>query len=157
VREGLPGPEVWLVLRRNPLTGELKAYLSNAPAETAQMMLVRMSELRWPIETCFEDGKQYLGMGDYEVGSWCGWHHHMTLCIGSLLSGSDKPAVKKTAPGLTVPQVQVLLLGVLPKRDFDTQAVLELVAYWQQRNYAAYVSHRKRRITQLRQRTKLSL
>jgi SRSO17 transposase len=81
VREGLPGPEVWLVLRRNPLTGELKAYLSNAPAETSQMTLVRMSGLRWPIETCFEEGKQYLGMGDYEVRSWRGWHHHMTLCI----------------------------------------------------------------------------
>jgi hypothetical protein len=56
-----------------------------------------------------------------------------------------------------MPQVQVLLLAVLPKRDFDAQAVLERVAYWQQRNYAAYVSHRKRRITQLRQRTKVSL
>src|SRR5215470_1262502 len=31
VREGLPGPEVWLVLRRNLLSGELKTYLSNAP------------------------------------------------------------------------------------------------------------------------------
>jgi len=81
VREGLPGPEVWLVLRCNPLTGELKTYLSNAPTETSQMTLVRMSGLRWPIETCFEDGKQYLGMGDYEVRSWRGWHHHMTLCI----------------------------------------------------------------------------
>ena len=58
---------------------------------------------------------------------------------------------------MTVPQVQILLLGVLPKRDFEAQAVLELVAYWQQRNYAAYVSHRKRRITQLRQRPKVSL
>lgn len=56
-----------------------------------------------------------------------------------------------------MPQVQVLLLGVLPKRTFDAQAVLELVAYWQQRNYAAYVSHRKRRIAQLRQRVKVSL
>jgi SRSO17 transposase len=37
--------------------------------------------MRWPIETCFEDGKQYLGMGEYEVRSWRGWHHHMTLVI----------------------------------------------------------------------------
>jgi hypothetical protein len=52
---------------------------------------------------------------------------------------------------LTVPQVQVLLVGVLPKRAFDAQAVLELVAYWQQRNYAADVSHRKRRLALLNQ------
>jgi len=43
--------------------------------------LVRMSGMRWPIEICFEDGKQYLGLGDYEVRSWRGGHHHMTLCI----------------------------------------------------------------------------
>jgi len=81
VREGLPGPEVWLVMRRNPLTGELKTYVSNAPVDIALATLVRLSGMRWPIETCFEDGKQYLGMGDYEVRSWRGWHHHMTLCI----------------------------------------------------------------------------
>ena len=81
VRDGLPGPEVWLVLRRNLVTSELKTYLSNAPADTALATLVRLSGMRWPIETCFEDGKQYLGMGDYEVRGWRGWHHHMTLCM----------------------------------------------------------------------------
>jgi SRSO17 transposase len=81
VREGLPGPEVWLVLRRNRMTGELKTSLCNAPADTPLAALVRLRGMRWPIETCFEDGKQYLGMGDYEVRSWRGWHHHMTLCI----------------------------------------------------------------------------
>jgi SRSO17 transposase len=81
VRDGLPGAEVWLVLRRNTTTGEVKFYLSNAPAETGLTTLVRISGMRWPIETCFEDGKQFLGMGDYEVRSWIGWHHHMTLCI----------------------------------------------------------------------------
>jgi SRSO17 transposase len=81
VREGLPGPEVWLVLRCNLLTGELKTYLSNASADTPLASLVRLSGMRWPIERCFEDGKQSLGMGDYEVRGWRGWHHHMTLCI----------------------------------------------------------------------------
>lgn len=80
VRQGLPGPDVWLVLRRTP-DGELKTYLSNAPAHTPEATLIRLSGMRWPIETCFEEAKQYLGMGDYEVRSWRGWHHHMTLCI----------------------------------------------------------------------------
>ena len=81
MREGLPGPEVWLVLRRNLVTGELKTSLCNAPVATPLATLVRLSGMRWPIETCFEDGKQCLGMGDYEVRGWRGWHHHMTLCI----------------------------------------------------------------------------
>ena len=81
VRDGLPGPDVWLVLRRNGETGELKTYLSNAPTDTPLAELVRVSGMRWPIERCFEEGKQQLGLGDYEVRSWRGWQHHMTLCI----------------------------------------------------------------------------
>jgi hypothetical protein len=81
VREGLPGPDVWLVLRYHVGTGGLKTYLSNAPADTSLATLVRVCGMRWPIETCFEDGKQYLGLGAYEVRSWRGWHHHMTLVI----------------------------------------------------------------------------
>jgi SRSO17 transposase len=84
VRDGLPGPEVSLVLRRSLTDGELKTYLCNAPSDIPQERLVRMSGMRWPIETCFETGKQELGMGDYEVRSWQGWHHHMTLVILAL-------------------------------------------------------------------------
>jgi len=81
VRDALPGPDVWLVLRRHLETGELKTYLCHAPADTPLATQVRMSGMRWPIETCFEDGKQLLGMGDYAVRSWAGWHHHLTLVI----------------------------------------------------------------------------
>ena len=81
VRDTLPGPEVWLVLRRQVEAGALKSYLCHAPGDTALEKLVHMSGMRWPIETCFEDSKQLSGMGDYEVRSWAGWHHHMTLVI----------------------------------------------------------------------------
>jgi hypothetical protein len=59
--------------------------------------------------------------------------------------------MKKDAPALTVPQVYLLLIGLLPKRDFDTAWGLEVVMSHQQRNHAAYLSHRKRRLTQLHQ------
>lgn len=59
--------------------------------------------------------------------------------------------VKKTAPGLTLPQVHLLVCGVIPQRTFDAQWVLEVVAYWQRRNYGAYRAHRKRRIARLAQ------
>jgi SRSO17 transposase len=58
VREALPGPDVWLVMRRSVSTGELKTYLSNAPSSLPVERLVWASGMRWPIESCFEDGKQ---------------------------------------------------------------------------------------------------
>ena len=82
VRAGLPGPEVWIVFRRTlGETPELKIYLSNAPAHTPLAVLVRMAGMRWPIETAFEESKGGLGLDHYEVRSWLGWHHHMTLCL----------------------------------------------------------------------------
>jgi len=82
VRDGLPGPEVWLVLRRcRSEASELKTYLSNAPADTPRTELVRVAGMRWPIETAFEESKDHLGMDHYQVRTWLGWHHHMTECI----------------------------------------------------------------------------
>lgn len=82
VRDELPGPDVWLVLRRSlEEEPELKTYLSNAPADVPCTALVRVAGMRWPVETAIEDGKDNLGMDEYMVRSWLGWHHHMTLCI----------------------------------------------------------------------------
>lgn len=152
VRDGLPGPEVWLVFRRDIITGELKCYLSNAPADTSMETLVWLSGMRWPIETGFEEGKQYLGMGDYQVRSWIGWHHHMTLIIlAHFFLVRTKLKLKTTAPALTLPQVVLLLRVVLPKREFNAQWALEVLNYRQRRNHAAYLSHRKRRLAFLHQ------
>jgi hypothetical protein len=105
VRDGLPGPEVWLVLRRELSSGELKCYLSNAPAQTKLATLVWLSGMRWPTESCFKDGKQLVGLGDYQVRSWTGWHHHMTLCIlAHFFLVRLKLRLRADAPALTLPQ-----------------------------------------------------
>src|SRR5262245_23103405 len=86
-REGLPGPAVWVLIRRPlPQPGqtkapELKYYLSNAAADTPLAELLRVCRMRWPIECCFEEGKGELGMDQYELRFWRGWYHHMTLVI----------------------------------------------------------------------------
>ncbi len=81
-RNDLPGPEVWVIFRRSlGEEPELKVYLSNAPADLPHTELVRLAGMRWPIETALETGKDGLGMDHYEVRTWRGWHHHMTLCI----------------------------------------------------------------------------
>jgi len=81
-RGQLPGPDLWVVFRRSLSDPpELKVFLSNAPADTPRTELVRVSGMRWPIETSFEEAKQHLGMAQYQTRSWRGWHHHMTLVL----------------------------------------------------------------------------
>ena len=42
VRDTLPGPDVWLVLRRHLETGEVKTYLCTCSTDTALEKLVHM-------------------------------------------------------------------------------------------------------------------
>jgi SRSO17 transposase len=81
VRDGLLGPKVWLVLRRSLNGGEFDCYLSNAPTKTRLATFAWLSDMHWHTGHCFKDGTQLVGLGDYQVRSWTGWHHHMTLCI----------------------------------------------------------------------------
>jgi SRSO17 transposase len=78
IRERLPGPRVWLVLRRRLRPQpELKFYFSNAPTPTLPREFAQLSGWRWPIETTLEEGKGQVGMDQYEVRTWTGWYHQM--------------------------------------------------------------------------------
>ena len=117
VRERLPGPAVWVVLRRSLGPGaELKAFLSNAPADTPAQTLAQRSAARWPVERAIEEGKGEVGLDHYEVRGWVGWHHHVTLSflahhflvqarlrLGEKKCGPDRAAGARAAPGRAAP------------------------------------------------------
>ena len=71
---------------------------------------------------------------------------------GPLFCGAHESTVEKKAPAVTLPQVVMMLAAVLPRREFDTQLALDILTYHQQRNHAAYLSRRKRRIALITQR-----
>jgi len=84
-RDDLPGPELWLVVQRgSEQQPEVKYYLSNADVKCALREQARAAHTRWPVEDCFLRGKQEVGLGDYEVQGWRGWHHHQTLAFLAL-------------------------------------------------------------------------
>ncbi len=74
-----PGKGHWLLARRSLAnTGELVCY---GPVGTTLEELARVAGTRWAIEECFEEAKGQVGLDQYEVRRWDGWHRHITLAM----------------------------------------------------------------------------
>jgi SRSO17 transposase len=58
--------------------------MSNAGPEVPLLEVVKTHAQRHWGEEVFEEGKGEVGLGQYEVRRWDGWHHHMTLSLLAL-------------------------------------------------------------------------
>jgi len=128
-RNGLPALPLWLIIRRNlDDPSEIKYFFSNAPVSIPLTELVRVCGMRWPIETIFEEAKGEVGMDQYEMRSWIGWHHHMLLVsLAHHFLVRLRIQFQELAPALTIYQVRSLLSSVLPSFVYDIQSALERV------------------------------
>jgi SRSO17 transposase len=59
-------------------------FLSNAPKGTHLSELVRVASCRHAVEEVLELAKGDVGLDEYEVRSYVGWHHHVTLTMLAL-------------------------------------------------------------------------
>ena len=80
--DALGGWQKGLLIRRKLAQPEaFTFYLTLAP-DTAELSdLVRVAGTRWTIEASFEAAKGEVGLDQYEVRSWTGWHRHITLAM----------------------------------------------------------------------------
>jgi SRSO17 transposase len=79
------GPEERLVVTRTVEAKPRVHYsLSNAGPEVPLVELVRVRFTRHRIEEVFGAAKGEAGLAQYEVRSWVGWHHHVTLALVAL-------------------------------------------------------------------------
>ena len=136
------GPEEWLVVTRRPLTEDCtweppasrdatdqdaryryQYYLTPTCVSDVELEEPSLAELARVIkagaciEASFKRGKGEVGMDEYQVRTWQGWHHHMALSLMAVwfLIGETHRGQQGT-PALTLPQVRyglsLLLLEV---------------------------------------------
>jgi SRSO17 transposase len=136
------GPEEWLVVTRRPLSDDrlwesrasrdatdqdtryrYQYYLTPTKGcavafkEPSLGELARVIKAGASIEASFKRGKGEVGMDEYQVRTWHGWHHHMALSLIAVwfLLGETHRGQQLT-PALTLPQARyglsLLLLEV---------------------------------------------
>jgi len=93
----LPRETVWLYIRRLE-DGSYKFAISNAPWDTPLHVIRGASLMRWPIEQCFLECKNELGLDHCEARSWNAWHRHTLLVfLAHLFLTSLRLKYKKTS------------------------------------------------------------
>lgn len=156
-----------LIVARNVLTDEVKFFLSNrVPGRDGWTLrsILRIAFGRWPIEDCFREAKEELGLDHFECRSWHGIHRHLFMVILSQLfcaiTRQELSPSEDVESGelLTTEQVRraasvVVASIALPPRArrqaFEAEAACQ--TYYARRNASAARSHRKKRRTKLAQ------
>jgi SRSO17 transposase len=171
-----PGWQKGLLIRRKiKKPEEFTFYLTLAPTATTLAELVRVAGTRWVpgldpgIESCFEAAKGEVGLDQYEVRSWTGWHRHITLAMlahaylavlrntaggektgagrqhRSRLTAGPRPAPGQALLPHTVPELRRLLWRLVWAHPPDPDHALAWSVWRRRHQQRARRSHWKRR------------
>lgn len=122
-------PRMRTLLIREDESGELKYSLTNLPIETSLPRLAYMQNQRYWIENAFHESKSQLGMAQYQVRVWQGWHHHMALvCMATVFMAREKRRCHVELPLLSYRDIVELLDYYLPRRRREEKEVLAQIS-----------------------------
>ena len=121
-------PRKRTLLVREDESGEMKYSLTNLPDETKLHRLAYVQNQRYWIEHAFHEAKSQLGMAQYQVRVWQGWHHHMALvCLATVFMAREKRRTQVEFPLLSCRDIVELLDLYLPRRGREEQEVHEQI------------------------------
>ncbi|MCH7686664.1 MAG: transposase [Planctomycetes bacterium] len=165
-RNGLPGRPHTLIVACNVLSGEMKYFVSNrVPGEEGVTLkwLLWVAFGRWPVERCFRETKDELGMDHFQVRGWrCVHRHYYITQLSQLFCARVRQEYEQeqgdTEARLTIEQVrgaacvhlEAASLKPTARRE-RYQQELDKIDYHQRRNRQACKSHTKTRINRLLQ------
>ena len=150
--EGSPSEqwEMLVVFREEQSDGSVKHdyLLGHGLLGVPLAEVARVFKARHRIEECLERAKGEAGLGDYQVRTWEGWHHPMTLSLLAawFLTGQTRRK-KSGTPALTVPTLARMLgqmLDALLGRNLP-ERVEWTAERWLIRNEEARLHHWRRR------------
>lgn len=113
-----------LIIRKDT-DGTVKYSFCNMHQDSLEQIVARQGQ-RVFVERIFQEGKNELGMGDYQVRSWEGFHKHMTLCfLAFYYVASQKVKYDQEIP-LTSPMIRKLVAATIVSRWQSLDQTIEL-------------------------------
>jgi SRSO17 transposase len=107
--------QVKLLIRKDN-DGTIRYALSNN-LKASKHRLAFMHSQRYFIERSFQDMKQQLGLNEYQVRGYAGWHRHMAMCMmGLLFIQMEKLEYFKINEVPSTPQLAELIKILLPQK-----------------------------------------
>jgi SRSO17 transposase len=153
--DGDSADQHWLLIRRNPTTGELAFYRCWMPRPVPLATLVRVAGCRWRIEEAFQASKGLCGLDEHQVRRWHSWYRWTTLAMLALAflvvlavtEPTHHPPPAGLAP-LTCNELQHLFAALLAQPLGDVGHRLRWSG-WRRRHQArARTCHYRRQATQ---------
>ena len=142
-------PRLWHLIVRRTLDAkgqpQDQSYtLSNAPADTEPKRIVAQAFGRHFIERSFQDAKGQLGLADYQVRGWRGWHHHVAMVmLAMLFQLRERMLYADEVPLMSCADVVQLLVNFLPRRAVTAEDVLAQLRLRHQKRKAAIESAKR--------------
>ena len=98
-------PQHHLLIRRHLTTGELAFHYCYVPEgqPVSKTRLIRAAGLRWPVEECFELGKDFFGLDQSQVRLYTAIARHTVLVMAALAASAVTAALLRGRTGTQPP------------------------------------------------------
>jgi hypothetical protein len=120
--------ECWLLVRRELDGSCTKFTLSNASKETDIEILAERQSRRYWVERALEDAKGLVGLDQYRVTGWRGWHHHTAMVmLAMLFLLTIKNSLKEEADKMSLKDALWLVEAIVPRRQLTYEETLAII------------------------------
>jgi len=115
-----------LIVRREiESPGEIKYTLSNAPDSISTERLAYMQGQRYWVEYAFREAKSEIGMAEYQLRGWQGFHHHMAMVMLTMLFFFQvRLEDREFLPLLSFHDIGEVLRVVLPRANVTHEVIM---------------------------------
>ena len=119
-----PARRYLLYMRREHLINR-EYFLSNLPEDTTLAQLAQIESNQFLFD-CARDKGIDVGMADYQVRSWRGWYHHMTMVMLAVLFKLKQQIITgSSAAELSDQDIKAMLDDFLLKQAMPEQSAME--------------------------------